>query len=358
MPKAKGKSITGSPRATIKDVAKLANVDPSLVSRIVNNDPKASATEATRNRVLAAVAELDYRANSAARMLKTARTQMIGLLLPDLANPIYASIISGVEQRCLEVGYGLLLGSHAEGNSEKIFTGLLETGQVDGLLIASGMLPDSFLKRIVLDKHNPIVMVNRRVRGVSSSVIVNDSLGAELAVEHLARTGSKLMAGIFGPTFIDTAQRRRSGFIAACNKGRIKHIVIDQASWGMQDGYKAGIELFSRKVRPDTIFASTILMGIGLLRAAYELGVEIPEKIKVVAMHDSEIADFLSPTLTTVSMPTVEMGVQSVDLLLKLLEGAPPSHLSVDTAPTLVVRESSTKRNRYDAKIKGSQSVD
>ena len=86
-------------RATIRDVARIAKVDPSLVSRIVNNDPKASASEATRKRVLAAVEELGYRANSAARMLKTARTQMIGLLLPDMANPMYASIISGVEQR-------------------------------------------------------------------------------------------------------------------------------------------------------------------------------------------------------------------------------------------------------------------
>lgn len=141
-------------RATIRDVARIAKVDPSLVSRIVNKDPKASASPATRKRVLDAVEELGYRANSAARMLKTAQTQMIGLMLPDMANPMYAAIILGVEQRCKELGYGILLGDHAEGNSEKIFTDLLERGQVDGLLIASGILSDTFLKKKFLTNTN------------------------------------------------------------------------------------------------------------------------------------------------------------------------------------------------------------
>lgn len=215
-------------RATIRDVARIAKVDPSLVSRIVNKDPKASASPATRKRVLDAVEELGYRANSAARMLKTARTQMIGLMLPDMANPMYAAIILGVEQRCKELGYGILLGDHAEGNSEKIFTDLLERGQVDGLLIASGTLSDTFLKKEILDQYKSVVMVNRRIKGVSSSVTVNDELGAALAVEHLAQFGTKTIAGIFGPSNIDTAQRRRKGFEGAISKLKLKQIVVEK----------------------------------------------------------------------------------------------------------------------------------
>lgn len=328
-------------RATIRDVARIAKVDPSLVSRIVNNDPKASASEATRKRVLAAVEELGYRANSAARMLKTARTQMIGLLLPDMANPMYASIISGVEQRCKELGYGVLLGDHAEENTEKTFTELLESGQVDGLLIASGILSDSFLKRQVLDRNQSVVLVNRRVRGVPSSVIVNDELGSSLAVEHLSISGSRLIAGIFGPPNIDTAQRRRKGFEEAAKKHHLKQIVIEMPSWGMNAGREAGINLLSRKIKPDAVYASTIMMGIGFLRAAYELGVKIPKDVRVVAMHDSDIANYLAPRLTTVHMPTTEMGSQAVDLLLRLIGGGSPSHLIVDTSPILVVRDSS-----------------
>lgn len=337
------KSFANPPRATIKDVAKLAKVDPSLVSRIVNNNPKASASTETRKRVLDAVAKLGYRANSAARMLKTARTQMIGLLLPDMSNPMYSSIISGVENRCAELGYGLLIGDHAEGNSDKTFNDLLEKGQVDGLLIASGTLSDSFLKKEVLDKYRPVVMVNRRVQGLAGSVTVNDELGASLAVGQLALSKPKLIAGIFGPSNIDTAQRRRIGFINACTKRGIKNLIIEETTWGMRAGYEAGLKLLQRKNPPDGIFASTIMMGIGLLRAAYELNISIPHSLQVVAMHDSDVANFLTPSLTTVHMPTIEMGSQSVDLLLRVIDGASASHLIVDIDPYLVVRQSSTK---------------
>ena len=333
-------------RATIRDVARIAKVDPSLVSRIVNNDPKASASPATRQRVLDAVQELGYRANSAARMLKTARTQMIGLLLPDLANPMYSAIINGVEQRCKELGYGILIGDHAEGDSEKTFTDLLERGQVDGLLIASGTLSDTFLKKEILDHYKSVVVVNRRVKGVSASVTVNDELGASLAVDHLAQFGAKSIAGIFGPPNIDTTQRRRKGFESAATRNKLKQIVIEGDSWGMEAGRTAGLELLTKKVRPDVVFVSTIMMGIGFIRAAHELGIRIPNEVRVAALHDSDIANYLTPSLTTIHLPTVEMGSQSVDLLLRIIGGGMPGHLIVDTPPVLVVRDSSAKPKR------------
>jgi LacI family transcriptional regulator len=329
-------------RATIRDVARIAKVDPSLVSRIVNNDPKASATLATRNRVLDAVEVLGYRANSAARMLKTARTQMIGLLLPDFANPIYSAIISGVERRCSELGYGVLLGDHAEGNSEKTFTELLQSGQVDGLLIASGTLSDSFLKNEILNHHDSVVMINRKVRGNSASVIVKDELGARLAVQHLSQHGTKTITGIFGPQYIETSQRRRKGFEEAADKLGLRHQSIEVASWGMEDGRKIGLEILSKKVLPDAVFTSTIMMGIGFLRAAHELSVKIPEDLRLVALHDSSIANYLTPSLTTVTLPTIEMGMQAVDLLVKIMNGGSPSNLVVSDLPALTIRESST----------------
>lgn len=346
MEKSQKTSDVKQARATIRDVARIAKVDASLVSRIVNNDPKASASPATRQRVLDAVQELGYRANSAARMLKTARTQMIGLLLPDMANPMYSAIITGVEQRCKELGYGILIGDHAEGDSEKTFTDLLERGQVDGLLIASGTLSDTFLKKEILDHYKSVVVVNRRVKGVSASVTVNDELGASLAVDHLAQFGAKSIAGIFGPPNIDTTQRRRKGFESAVTRNKLKQIVVEGNSWGMEAGRKAGLELLSKKSRPDVVFVSTIMMGIGFMRAAHELGVKIPNEIRVAALHDSDIANYLTPSLTTIKLPTVEMGSQSVDLLLRIISGGMPGHLIVDTPPVLVARDSSAKPKR------------
>ena len=117
----------------------------------------------------------------------------------------------------------------------------------------------------------------------------------------------------------------------------------------MQAGYDSGKELFSRNTIPDAIFASTVLMGIGVLRAASEMGIDIPESVRVVSMHDSEIANFLIPSLTTVNMPTAEMGAEAVDLLLRIIEGGAANHLIVDTVPHLVVRESSVAINYRNA---------
>jgi LacI family transcriptional regulator len=162
-------------------------------------------------------------------------------------------------------------------------------------------------------------------------------------VDHLSLSKPKLIAGIFGPSNIDTARRRRLGFVDACANLGIKNLIVEETNWNMRAGYEAGLKLLQRKNPPDGIFASTIMMGIGLLRAAYELNVPVPHSLQVVAMHDSDVANFLIPSLTTVHMPTIEMGSQSVDLLLRVIEGASVSHLIVDIDPYLVVRQSSTK---------------
>lgn len=340
MPKKQG---TNSPnrRATIKDVAERAGVDPSLVSRIVNKKPNVGVSEATRKRVLDAVEELKYQANSAARVLKTSRTDMIGLLLPDLENPMYQSIVSGVEQRCAERGLGLILGNYAQGESINHFTVLIERGLVDGLLVASGTLTDNHLREEILDKYPNVVLVNRKVRSNAPSVILNDELGAAISVQHLVDSGAKYIAGIFGPPHIDTSQRRRKGFEEACKKAKIRNVIIDVPSWGMKSGVEATEKLLKKNPMPDAIFASTLMMGIGVLRAAGQHKIDIPKELKVVSLHDSSIANFITPSLSTVDMPTREMGIQAVDLLLRSIAGEKPAGVIVNTEPRLIIRESS-----------------
>ena len=328
-------------RATIKDVAERAGVDPSLVSRIVNKKPNVGVSDVTRKRILQAVVDLNYQANSAARVLKTSKTDMIGLLLPDIENPMYQSIVSGVEQRCAERGLGLILGNYAQGESINHFTALIERGLVDGLLVASGTLTDNHLKEEILDKYENVVLVNRRVKSASPSVILNDELGAALSVEHLVQVGAKFIAGIFGPPHIDTSQRRRKGFEDACKKAKVKHIFIDVPSWGMKSGLEATVRLLKKHPRPDAIFASTIMMGIGVLKAASQNKIDVPQDLKVVSLHDSSIANFVTPSLSTVDMPNREMGIQAVDLLLRSIAGERPAGVIVNTEPRLIVRESS-----------------
>jgi LacI family transcriptional regulator len=333
-------SVPPGRRPTIKDVARLAGVDQSLVSRVVNDDPKASASAATRAKILAAVDQLGYRANVIARGFRVARTSTIGLLLPDFENPLYNSIIRGVEAKASELGYGIVLGAPAEGAQEETFVRLLQEGRVDGLLAASGTLRNEFMREVFTAGAGPVVLVNRRVRGVKASVVVDDHAGAQLAVRHLADLGHTTVAGLFGPAHIDTASRRRGGFEAACAEAGVEAVAIDMAEWDMKAGYAAAAKAIREIPRATAMFASTILMGVGALSAARDLGRPVPETLSVIALHDSPLAEFLGPPLTTVAMPTREMGREAAALLVDMIEGRAARQLMVSTPPRLATRRS------------------
>jgi LacI family transcriptional regulator len=324
-------------------VAKLARVDPSLVSRVVNNDPKASAGKETRQRIMDAVEELGYSASHLARGLRTSKTSTVGLLLPDISNPMYASIVTGVESRARELGYGLALGIHVEGAQEDTFVQMLRQARVDGLLVASGALTDDFLRQVASQPNGPVVLVNRRVKGVRSSVVVDDAAGALLAVTHLTELGHSRVGGLFGPSSIDTSVRRKKGFMAGCREAGIDPLSVEMPNWRAEDGYQGALSMLTSRHRPTAIFASTLTMGMGVLRAAHELDISAPDELSVIALHDSYIADYLLPTLTTVELPTAAMGSAAVDQLLSLLDGGAHKQLVIPQKPALVLRQSTAR---------------
>ena len=332
-----------SRRPTLKDVAQLAGVDPSLVSRIVNNDPQAASTPETRQRVLDAVAKLGYRASVAARNLRMARTMTVGLLLPDLTNPMYVSIVRGVESAADELGYGIVIGSRVDSAPHQELTRLLTDGRVDGLLVASGTLHDDFLRDVALNGPGPVVLVNRNVKGVLASVTVDDSAGAGLAVDHLASLGHKSITALFGPTTIDTTIRRQEGFRAHCAKHRIKGIEVDAGAWTADAGYRSAAALFKAKRRPTAIFASTFAMALGTLRASREAGIDVPSDVSVVTLHDTDLAEYCHPPLTAIAMPSEDMGAEAMRLLHRMTEGQKPSRLVVASPPFLNRRASTAE---------------
>jgi LacI family transcriptional regulator len=338
-------------RITIRDVAALAGVDVSLVSRVLNDHPKASAGQATRERILDAARTLGYQPNVAARGLRMARTWTLGLLLPNLTNPLYATIAGAAERRAQERGFGLFFGTQVEGEEEATFARMLQQGRVDGLLTASGVLGDHFLRRFAGGERGPVVMLNRRVRGVPSAVTVDDAAGAALAIQHLAKLGHERVAGIFGPHSIDTTRRRRTGFLAAAARAGVDATAVDVAGLDPLAGSLAAGEIFANHGEVTAIFASTFAIGTGVLRAARQARVRIPEDISLVALHDSELADYLNPALTTVSLPVAEMAQRAVDLLVDQIDGGAPHNVVVRTAPKLVLRESTgqpRKSNRLN----------
>lgn len=340
---AKAPGGTERKRVTIRDVAALAGVDASLVSRVLNDHPKASAGPSTRERILEAARKLGYQPNLMARSLRTARTWTLGLLLPNLANPMYATIARAAERRAQERGYGLVFGTHVEGEEEATFARMMQQGRVDGLLTASGVLGDAFLRRFATGAHGPVVMLNRRVRGVRSVVTVDDAAGAALAVGHLAELGHTEVVGIFGPGAIDTTVRRRTGFIEAGEHFRIHTTLIDGTGLDPAAGAAAANEIFAEHRHATAIFASTFAIATGVLRAARLADVRIPDNLSLVALHDSELADYLNPPLTTVRLPVEEMAGRAVDLLLDLIGGGAPHSVVVRTPPVLVLRDSTAR---------------
>lgn len=334
-------------RSTIRDVAAKAGVDPSLVSRVVNGDPKAGASATTRQRILDAVAALEYSPNVAARGLRMARTFTLGLLLPSISNPMYADIARSAARRAEERGYGLVFGVHVDGGSTAL-TPLLREGRVDGLLVASGLIGDASLSKFAKDGKVPVVMVNRRVRGIKPSVIVDDAMGSAAAVQHLHELGHHSIAGIFGPSAIDTSRRRRNGFVQATASLGIDAVSVEVESWDAAAGRSAATEIISEHPHVTAIFASTFAIGMGVLRAAHDADVDVPGALSVVALHDSEIADYLGPALTTVAMAVEEMADQAVDHLIELIEGGVPRSIVINSAPVVRSRASSGRVSSND----------
>jgi LacI family transcriptional regulator len=331
-------------RATLRDVAALAKVDASLVSRVINGDPRAGAAPQTRQRIIDAVRQLDYRPNVVARGLRMARTWTIGVLVPSVTNPMYADVIAGAEQRAQELGYGVVFRTHVEGEGEEIFTRLLQQGRVDGLIVASGLLRDAFMRRVATGQDGPVVLVNRRVNGVKASVIVDDAAGAALATRHLIDNGHERLVGLFGPPAIDTSRRRTRGFARALREAGLEPIAVDMPGWDFRSGYDGIHRVFDGYPDTTAVFASTMVMAVGAIRGLRERGLSVPDDVSLVALHDSELASYLNPPLTTVSLPVRQMGSEAVDLLASLVDGGSPRSVVVEGEPELIERFSVRKR--------------
>jgi LacI family transcriptional regulator len=326
---------------TLRDVAMLANVDPSVVSRVVNDDPRLSISPETRARVLAGVEKLGYRPNVMARGLRLAQTWTIGFILPDLANPVYGRIVEGAQARAQEAGYVLVLGSPLGGKTiDSSFVRLVGQRRFDGLLVASAMLDDAAI-RALADGPAPLVVVNRRVQGVPSSVVVDDAAGGRLATEHLLDLGHVHLAHVGGPINLDTSVRRRRGFETAVRSRRLrKPLVVAGKGYDAGAGYEATSHLLAEHPHVTGVFAANVMIAIGAIHAARERGLAVPRDLSVVALHDFPLAAYTEPPLTTVEMPLVELGAAAFEALMARIEGQAVRSTMLSEPPRLIVRSS------------------
>jgi LacI family transcriptional regulator len=333
---------TSGKAVRLVDVANAAGVGASIASRVLNGDPTVSIRPETRERILAAAREFNYRPNAFARGLKLARTTTLGMVVPNLAYPVNAEIIRGAERRAAAAGYVMLLADSEEFlQAGEAFERLLRERRVDGLLIASATTSEAALAELAREGF-PFVLVNRRVGRLGPSVTVDDSRGMQLGVEHLIALGHRRIAHIAGPKDADTARRRLAGFRAAIREAglRLPSALVSEASMDEESGYAAMERLLAETPRPTAVAVWSLASAVGALAAARRRRISVPAELSFVGFHDAPIASYLDPPLTTVRMPLREMAERSVDVLLELVAGERASSFVVETAPVLVERAS------------------
>lgn len=333
--------------ASVRDVATRASVSMGTVSNVLNRREKVSA--ATVARVEAAIAELDFVRNDAARQLRAGHSRSIGLSVLDIANPFFTDLARGAEERAVESGLSVLVGnSDHESIRESAHLDLFEQQRVSGILITP--LGEQ-LKRLetLRERGTPVVLVDRQTSMDFSSVAVDDVAGGQLATRHLLDAGRRQIVFVGGPARIRQVADRLQGAHAAISEVPDASLdVVLRDSLSVLEGRAAGNQLLSRPVaqRPDAVFAANDLLATGLLQAFTMLGnIDVPGDTALIGYDDIDFAQASVVPLSSIRQPSHALGQKAVDLLVReRAEGANVQTEQIVFQPELIVRDSTTVR--------------
>ena len=325
----------------LKDIASHLGLSKATVSYILSGSAGAkSIPEKTKQRVLAAARELNYRPNFVARSLQSQRTYAIGVLVPEFSDGYSALVLNGIEERLRENGYLCLVTSHGrKPEALEQYPQMLFDRRVEGLIAVD----TPYTQNLAL----PVVSVSGhdRVPGVTY-VVLNHDMAADLALQHLVALGHKRIAFIRGQSFTADATSRWNAIKVAARKWKIE---IDPALVAQLDenspsplvGYRAAVKILSNATEPFTaLFAFNDVSAIGTIKALHEAGLDVPRDVSLIGFDDIMAAAFQSPALTTIRQPLAQMGMLAADVLLKRISTSDSQPQIVQVAPELVVRES------------------
>ncbi len=337
-------------KPTIQDVADRAGVSKATVSAVLND--KGTVKASTREEVLAAIRELNYRPNPAARRPLSSRDiRSVGFVLREIANPYYAEIIAGAEDYFREQGYTILIAaSEGEFEAEQRIIKLLTLKDVDGILLTPVLDQETDLAHIFdLKRHNVSFVLLEEVHGIQANLVdVDNTEGAKRAVRHLIDLGHTRIIHFGGPEYSLHSDERIAGVRAAYSETRLvfSNEVVVRAGDSLADGYRTGMEYFRDRPaeeRPTAVTCYNDLVALGLCRALTELGIRIPEDISVVGYDNLQLLDYVSPRLTSVRVPKREVGRVAAEILHQCIESnGAQSPRKVYLQAELVVRESTS----------------
>jgi LacI family transcriptional regulator len=328
---------------TLKELAVRAEVHPSTVSRVANNDPGLRIASATRQRIEALLRETEYRPNGVARGLKLRQTFVVAVVIPDITNPFFSALFRGVEDGALSRGYNVLL-CNTDGSPDRQRSHLqgLDARRVDGVILASSVLKDPSV-RWLRHQRIPHVLVNRfSDEGLDAFVGADDQLGARLATRHLLEIGHRRIGHLAGKPTVSTGLIRRRGYLAALEEAKVvaDPTLIVESGYTEEGGARAAERLLSMPNRPTAIFAVTDMTAFGAFGAARRMGLRIPEDIAIVGYNDIPLAGRLVPGLTTIRVPIHEFGAAAARLLIDQITTGDASRRRIIFSPELVIRSS------------------
>jgi len=328
---------------TLEEIAKLAGVSRSTVSRVVNDHPNVRTQ--VRERVWDVIHETGYQPHAAARSLVTRRTRIVGIIIPEavitlFTDPFFAYLVSGITRTCNTQRYNLMLSLFDDPTrSEEMYRRVVLSGHLDGVVVASTRVGDPMIARL-LDDGVPFVLVGRYPDERVHYVDIDNVAAARMAVEHLIRLGHRRIATITGPQSMTSGQDRLEGYRQALEAHRlpVDESLIAEGDFSEMVGVMATRRLLSHSIT--AIFSASDRMAVGALKALREAGVRVPEDIALIGFDDVPIATAVEPALTTVRQPIEGLGSTAADLLLDLLENPPderaPAHHIILPAQLLV----------------------
>jgi len=326
---------------TIHDVAARAEVSTATVSRVLSNPEKVS--EGTRRRVLKAVDQLGYSPNAAAKSLRTLTTRKLLVTVPDIANPFFSLIIQGIEEAALREGYSVMLGdTHHDAQREERYGEMLLRREVDGLIFLGHSMSKSVAATMKKNQLAPIVngCEYSPNLGVPSAHVDNEAAAYE-AMSHLYGLGHRQIGVLTGPLASPLSRDRLRG-VQACAKenGAAKQVMVVNGDFSIESGIAGAARLFAQQMPPTAVFCFNDEMAIGVLDYASRVGRSVPESLSVIGFDDIRFARYMRPALTTISQPMLDIGRETVRLLLGVLQGTVTTPVSITLPHKLEIRSS------------------
>ncbi|ACB86245.1 LacI family DNA-binding transcriptional regulator [Natranaerobius thermophilus] len=312
--------------ATIKDIAKKAGVSITSVSQVLNNKDM-GIKEETKEKILAAARELDYKPNYLARGLITKKTNTLGLIIPDITNPFFPQVVRAIEDTANYQGYNMILcNTDDDVDKEKLYLRVLEEKCVDGIIFTSSTKSSKSYLDHLENNDTPFVLLDRSFSGPLDfpKVYTDGYKGIKLAMNHLITRGHRDIAFLSGPETSQTAKDRLEGYRQALSEAGLtpesESQLIYYGDYKALSGEQGIAELLDTNPHITAVVAANDLMAVGAMRTIKNRGLKIPEDISIIGFDNIQTSRLVDPPLTTVAQPSYQMGQMATDILIDMIE--------------------------------------